>query len=348
MAAISERRLAFVDVARGMSIALVVVMHSTLGVGKAMGEAGFMHALVDFATPFRIPAFFLVAGLFAGASLVAPPRRFLDGKVLHFAYFYLLWAAIQIVAKDFLGAGLSAPHALREAALALVEPYGVLWFIYLLPVFFVVARATREIDPRFVMLIAAGLNVLDVQTGWTVIDQFAERFVFFFAGCAYAPFFLGLADKAVSRRGLATLALLLWGANEAMLTGTGEGRMLASQFGAPLALGLSGAVALIAFARLIAESAAGRLVGALGRRSLVVYLAFFLPMVAARVALVRSGAIEDVGLVSLIVSIAAILGPLALERLVARTPLNVLFVRPRPLRLAEIAAPDAAPRPRVA
>ena len=39
-------------------------MHSTLGVEKAAGREGWMHAAVAFARPFRMPDFFLISGLF--------------------------------------------------------------------------------------------------------------------------------------------------------------------------------------------------------------------------------------------------------------------------------------------
>jgi len=50
-------RLAWVDVAKGLCIILVVMMHSTLGTGEALGGEGFLHTVVEFAKPFRIPDF---------------------------------------------------------------------------------------------------------------------------------------------------------------------------------------------------------------------------------------------------------------------------------------------------
>ncbi len=59
-------RLAWVDVAKGLCIILVVMMHSTLGTGEALGGEGVLHDVVEFARPFRIPDFFLLSGLFLG------------------------------------------------------------------------------------------------------------------------------------------------------------------------------------------------------------------------------------------------------------------------------------------
>ena len=56
-------RIDWVDYAKGICIVMVVMMHSVLGVEKAAGDTGFMHAFVMFAQPFRMPDFFLISGL---------------------------------------------------------------------------------------------------------------------------------------------------------------------------------------------------------------------------------------------------------------------------------------------
>src|SRR5271169_6712513 len=56
-------RVDWVDYAKGICIVMVVMMHSVLGVELAAGQTGFMHLLVAFAKPFRMPDFFLISGL---------------------------------------------------------------------------------------------------------------------------------------------------------------------------------------------------------------------------------------------------------------------------------------------
>ncbi len=91
-------RLAWVDVAKGICIILVVMMHSTLGVGEAMGARLHAH-VVEFAKPFRIPDFFLLSGLFVGRVVDRDWRLFADRRIVHFAYFYLLWMVLQSAVK---------------------------------------------------------------------------------------------------------------------------------------------------------------------------------------------------------------------------------------------------------
>ena len=92
-------RVAWVDYAKGFCIIMVVMMHSTLGVEKAAGGEGWMHYLVEFARPFRMPDFFMIAGLFLARVIDRDWRTYLDKKVVHFAYFYVLWLTIQFAFK---------------------------------------------------------------------------------------------------------------------------------------------------------------------------------------------------------------------------------------------------------
>src|SRR3954463_12507415 len=124
---IDEGRVPWVDTAKGLCIVLVVMMHATLGVGEAMAGEGFMHWVVAFARPFRMPDFFLVSGLFLSRVIDRDWRSYLDRKVVHFAYFYVLWMTIQFVFKaPAFAAEHGVPATLQLYALSFIEPFGTL------------------------------------------------------------------------------------------------------------------------------------------------------------------------------------------------------------------------------
>ena len=92
-----------------------------------------------------MPDFFLISGLFLSVVIDRDWRTYLDRKVVHFAYFYVLWVTIQF--------GFKAPSFAAETSWAhvgllylesFIEPFGTLWFIYLLPIFFVVTKRHGE------------------------------------------------------------------------------------------------------------------------------------------------------------------------------------------------------------
>ena len=139
-------RIDWVDYAKGFCIIFVVMMHSTLGVEHALGQEGWLRKVVAFAKPFRMPDFFLISGLFLAQVIDRDWRTYLDRKVVHFVYFYLLWTAIQFAFK--------APMFVHEhGPLGTVwlylesfwEPFGTLWFIYLLPIFFVTTKLAHSL-----------------------------------------------------------------------------------------------------------------------------------------------------------------------------------------------------------
>ena len=322
------------------------MMHSVIGTGEAMGGEGFMHPVVAFAKPFRIPDFFLLSGLFMGRVIDRDWRLFSDRRVVHFAYFYLLWLVIQSAARYGKIVGDDGPGAFAaHLAYALIEPYSSLWFIYLLAVFSVVTKLFRRAPGLLLLAAAALLQIADIRSDSTLIEEFCARYVYFVAGYLFADRIFALADRARDRVGLALCGLAAWACLEGWLALT-PSRLpayptLASLPVVSLALGAAGALAIVVGAALITR-AGGPVAEALrhcGQRSIVIYLAFSLPMAAVRGILVQTGVIADIGLASLTVMASAILLPLVLERLVRGTPLDLLFVRPARFRLAEAGVP---------
>lgn len=336
-------RLDWVDVAKGVCIILVVMMHSTLGVEKAAGSEGFMHHVVAFARPFRMPDFFLISGLFLALVIDRDWRLYLDRKVVHFAYFYVLWLLIQGATK---WPGLAVDEGMgavvHQFLVSLVDPFGTLWFIYLLPIFFVFAKLVRRFPPLLVLAFAAGLESLRVETGWMVPDEFCARLFYVMLGWYAAPLIFRFADWVRARPVLAIVGLGVWGvANwSAVVLG------LATLQGISLALGVAGALAIITFAALIAGSRAAEPLRYAGERSIVVYLAFFLPMAVARAILLKTGIIADIGWVSFVVTAVGVSAPLALHWLVMRTGWGTfLFVRPKAFRIDRPRTPRTVLQP---
>lgn len=321
----SAARVDWVDYAKGICIVMVVMMHSVLGVELAAGQTGFMHVAVAFAKPFRMPDFFLISGLFLSLVIDRDWRTYLDRKVVHFAYFYVVWVTIQF---GFKAPAFAAETSWREVGLlyleSFIEPFGTLWFIYLLPIFFVVTKLTRKIPSLAIWLVAAALETARITTGWTVIDEFCGRFVYFYSGYLLAPYVFVLSDRARKHPALALAALATWALVNAGLVASGasEWRIVS------LVLGFAGAGAIITTGTLLARAQWLNFLRFCGEHSIVIYLAFFLPMATTRTLLLRTGIIPDIGTVSLIVTIAGVLGALAIWQVALRANARFLFERP--------------------
>ena len=318
-------RVDWVDYAKGICIVMVVMMHSVLGVELAAGKTGFMHMLVAFAKPFRMPDFFLISGLFLPLVINRDWRTYLDRKVMHFAYFYVVWVTIQF---GFKAPAFAAETSWRDVGIlyleSFIEPFGTLWFIYLLPVFFVVTKLTRRISPLAIWITAAALESMHIATGWTVIDEFCARFVYFYSGYLFADTVFALSNRARQQPVWALAGLAAW----AVLNGTMVAAGISEWPMVSLLLGLAGVCAIVTIGTLVARAHWLNFLRFCGEHSIVIYLAFFLPMAATRTFLLRSGIIADIGTVSLIVTIAGVVGSLAIWQAALRLNANFLFERP--------------------
>ncbi|MCD0417519.1 acyltransferase family protein [Rubrivivax sp. JA1024] len=318
-------RVDWVDYAKGICIIMVVMMHSVLGVEAAAGQTSFMHYVVEFARPFRMPDFFLISGLFLAVVIDRGWRTYLDRKVVHFAYFYVLWVTIQFVFKaPSFAAEMGWAGVAKLYALSFIDPFGTLWFIYLLPIFFVVTKLTRRLPPLLIWGVAALLESLHLTTGWMVPDEFCARFFYFYTGYLFASQVFALSDSARARPVLALLGLAAWAVINAVLVHVGAADLPVIS----LLLGLAGACAIITVGTLLAEKRWLDGLRFCGEHSIVIYLAFFLPMAASRALLLKYATFLDLGVIAILVNIAGVIGALIIWKLAMKSGATFLFERP--------------------
>ncbi|TPN81825.1 acyltransferase [Mesorhizobium sp. CU2] len=334
----NPNRMPWVDTAKGLSIILVVMMYSAYNTGEHTGEVGFMHYVIGFATPFRMPEFFLISGLFLSQVIDRPWRRYIDRRVVHYLYFYVLWAIISIGLKIGIFSGDPA-GMLHDLAMAVVEPYGVLWFIYMLAIFGIVIRVLRELRvPHWVVIpLAAALQMWAPKPDSYALEQFAAYFVFFYLGFVMAPLVFRLVAWTQDRSAIAIAGLLAWAIINGLLVYSPgyvvepvDTRMgLAAWPPLHLTLAVAGAVALCVLGGFLSKFSSMEWLRWLGEHSLVVYVAFTIPMSIVRGVALSTGLITDTGMLSLVVLVSSVISPVILYFVVKWTGFGTfLFERP--------------------
>jgi uncharacterized membrane protein YcfT len=302
------------------------MMHSTLSVEALGNDNGWLHPVVEFVRPFRMPDFFMISGLFLSLVIDRDWRTYLDRKVVHFAYFYLLWMTIQFAFK---APGLVATKGVHDVVklhfVSLIDPFGMLWFIYLLPIFFVFVKATQRLPVVVIWLLGAALEMSHLDTDWVVPDEFAARFVYFYTGYILAPHIFRVAKRVQNNPWNGVIMLALRAPANGFMVYLGYSQWS----GVSLAVGLIGAAAVIRLSALLSLYDTFRPLRYLGKNSIVIYLAFFLPLAAARTRLIKTGVITDVGSISAIMTLASIVVPVLMFWAVRNTPLRFLFERPQ-------------------
>jgi uncharacterized membrane protein YcfT len=211
-----------------------------------------------------------------------------------------------------------------------IDPFGTLWFIYLLPVFAVVTKLTRRLPAWAIWSIAALLEAAHVETGWTAIDEFCARFVYFYSGYLFATYVFALSSSARAHPRQAFAGLALWAVinGSVVALGVSEWPVIS------LALGFSGACAIIIIGTLLARAHWLNGLRFCGEHSIVIYLAFFLPMAASRTLLLHTGWIPDIGVISLVVTVTGVVGALAMWRIALMVGAVFLFERPKAFWIA--------------
>tara|TARA_R110000868_G_scaffold167895_8_gene402416 strand:- start:3057 stop:4091 length:1035 start_codon:yes stop_codon:yes gene_type:complete len=337
----AKPRVDWIDAVKGLTIILVVVKHATYGTAAALDQVPYyFNILCEWAVPFRMPLFFLVAGLFAQKALRAPLRSFIDSKILHFVYFYLLWSTIQIGTKMVLPHDGGWAVSYLDFLLIPLEPFGLMWFIYALAVFFAFMRFTRDVRPAIVVMFALALYFMNLNTGWTMPDEFAHRFIFFAAGVYGAPHVFNAAQWAINNPKRATLTgvFLLVAVAECVFTGKTDLRPVELLTGV---IGAAGTIMLVAIA---ASHGLAKPLAYVGSRSLYVFLAFFLPMAVTRTIMIRLGVTEG-DVITLVTALLAVSMPLVAYAVLKNTPLVFFFERPAAMKLAPAAKLPASVQP---
>jgi len=318
-------RIEWLDYAKGTCIILVVMLYSVEVATERLGCAGWIGRVADFARPFRMPDFFLLSGLLLPRVIDRPWRRYLDRKVVHFAYFYVLWVTILVAYRGLMSAVAGAHQDVLHVYLAsFVKPFSMLWFIYMLAIFFVVTKALRSVPAWLTGACAAALFLWQPPTEIKILEKFMQYYVFFFTGYALSARAFRYADLVRAHAGTALVLLLAWGlANGALVLG-GYSRLP----GLNLAMALVGSGAVIAFGVLLSRVRAGGAVAYCGAHSIVIYLAFYIPLTLTAKVLVAAHLVRDGGWLGAWSTASGVLGALALYWAVRRSFLSFLFERP--------------------
>jgi uncharacterized membrane protein YcfT len=340
----SADRIGWIDYSKGICIIAVVCLYTTQYLQDTSQSGGWMQHWVEFAKPFRMPDFFLMAGLFLSRSINKPWREYLDKKVFHFVYFFALWTTAYFAMHVLRAEPGEAVNPGLEYLSWYVEPFHMLWFIEMLAVFFLVTKLLKDVPWYLVLGGAAVLQIISIDTHYGQATRFCARYVYFYAGFIFAPLFFQFAAWVERRPRVAVGLLVVWAVvNEALVLGG-----LAHKPGIGLMLGFAGALAVIAGGSLLGRARRGtQWLKHLGQNSIVVFLSFFVFIVVAAKFFERYPLIESLSWRQAVATFIGVLGPVLLFRLIRKTPGRFLFRRPSWTHIPygpALPAPDAPKR----
>ena len=191
-----DNRLAWIDYARGIAILLVVYRHVFEGIKRSGAQVqNFMfleNANIIFYS-FRMPLFFILSGVFIGASLAKRTlASFISNKARVILYPYFLWGAIQITLQLVMSGYVNADRRISDFLYLFYLPREVEQFWYLYTLFNVtVLYAILKVKFRlpviaqlFLGIILFMASVLMSQNGFNLgfISDIFHYYIFFAIG----------------------------------------------------------------------------------------------------------------------------------------------------------------------
>lgn len=338
-------RVAWLDHARGIGIALVVLGHAigglqARGILAPDGPAGLA---VDWIYAFHMPLFFFLSGLLAEDAAEVGLGAVVANKLRTIAWPYLLWSFLQ-TSLHHLAGGLARQEAhLADLLLLPVAPVMEFWFLHALFLVALLYALARRCGVRIDAFFWASVGLFAAARfgigSWGPAYAVARHLPYFALGVAVGPFLLEAADGRGSARGAGRAAAML---GLIVLAGVVAGLHDSAWLGPAIAAAGIAAAILAAHRTAALPRAAGLAV--LGERSLPIFVAHTAVVAGVRAALSAGLSVES-GAAHLVAGVAAgLLGPVALAEACERVGLRHAFTWPR--RTA--AGRGASPAPGIA
>lgn len=318
-------RIGWIDSVKGFTIILVVAHHALLGLAAANRADPTVAYWHEILLTVRMPLFFMVAGLFARKAIYGPLPRFLDTKILHFAYFYILWSMI-LFGIRYAANGIAYKKVeLIELTYIAWDPISTIWFLYALSLAFVATRVMRKLPPAAILVIALIIQQMALALPKipiiVILNKCDFLFFYFVIGVYGSGLIFQLAQTATTRKAMVGLTVFACFAIPLRLF-----NLLESPAGF-FALSLIGCYACIIGIARLARSPIGKAFASVGAYSLPIYLTHFLPVAGTRFILIKLG-IKQFWLLFPACIIAGVMFGIICYALALRTPAKFLFVRP--------------------
>lgn len=353
-------RLNWIDYARGIAIILVVYRHFFEGLKrtpalKAAGVNVESHWLLEqaniFFYSFRMPLFFIVSGVFVGASLAKRGlNAFVGTKAKTILYPYFLWGVIQIGIQIFFSAFINSKKTAADFLYLLYSPREVEQFWYLLALFNTTVifaflkektrlKSIHQIAIGFALFIASAL-FSQYNIDLYFVNDIVHYYIFLAIGDELSHLIVrGSLRKFFSSWKSFFILIVPFCALQYYFLETNVAHRLISpkylyvEYNQPvmyLIVSLVGCGFIITVSSLLEKYNAVKWLRVLGKHSLYIYVMHVIVFAATRVVLMRFFHLYNVYLLMLLCITAGVLVPVLFYRITNRMGMWYLFTLEKP------------------
>ncbi|GGO66989.1 hypothetical protein GCM10010910_27730 [Microbacterium nanhaiense] len=182
----STVRHSWIDVVRGAAVILVILVHAMQRTELFAGhEFTRLETLTIIVTPLRLPAMFLLSGLFVTRSLAKGSGGYVAGKLRRIAWPYLLWSVLIIAFFAALLETTGIGFGWEVFWRIFYDPIEHLWFLAYLLLYFGIAMLMRWIPAPYLLLAVIALSAVPIEGQW---PRFWGNAAFFFAGVVLSTY----------------------------------------------------------------------------------------------------------------------------------------------------------------
>ena len=196
----AKQRLKWPDIARGISILGVIILHTSLAIPEARDT--WLSQTNDFLDPLRMPLFFLVSGLFSAKIFRYSFAQLFTNRLWFLLVPYVIWVPLElaayqvIIVNDFDSPWPPASYYLQQLVLGST----MIWFLYALALVNIVLWLLRSLPGWAAVLAAFGLPALALpfHEHWHMIAKsviYLPVFVFAAFFAAYIHRFTAYAKR---------------------------------------------------------------------------------------------------------------------------------------------------------
>lgn len=199
----TKSRVAWLDIARGLMVVCVVLVHYRLWHGRIFEiDLSLWAPVARELQPFRMPMLFVISGMLVSEIVrrgwSEPKNR---TRTVSSYYLYVVWLLIYGV----ISLGLTQmPHTIGSWGGLfdqLLIPRTPLWFVFFLAINMVIFTSVRRLPPAAVLvgivLVCAALSIVDLPNRYALTLRGGENMFYFALGVYLKPYILKFPQSHV-------------------------------------------------------------------------------------------------------------------------------------------------------
>lgn len=325
----SNRRMVWVDYAKGIAIILVAYRHILIGIERSgIDVAIWLRNANDIVYSFRMPLFFILSGIFISRTIEKyPASAFVKLKSKTILYPYLVWGFIQITIQILLSRYTNSQRQFIDYTYLITNPRAIdqLWYLLALfncSILFFLLSFTLKLNRIIITVIALVLYaVSEPIEEISLIHDIAYYFLFLVIGVLCRDFFV----KEEYQRYFKSVPILLaslpffFASQWYWLSHQDMNLFLF------LPVTLVGCFVIYSLSFILAERGWLSAITIAGRHSLQIYLMHLLVVSFVRMVMVKIFHVNTAIPILLICWVLGIVIPIIVYSVLKKTPLIVLF-----------------------